>query len=293
MMNKPTYKGNAGHLMQHWTLCEMLEVAARKGVTSLNYIDAYAMAPLATERQDKKDAHFNDVKNCWPKCGETAYDLAWHQLAPYEVEGYPNSAAFVKQVWKGNFSMSLCEIDEPTIDEIKPWLQCVDKLARCKRAKLFCGDWRHRFKCALRRPTDVGLEGGALTLVLFDPYICSSHKNATKKDSGNIYIEDIEKVMRDMPALDGGILIQLSTYSAMNNPHEAVILSTHQVLAENGFRLLAVVRLNGHMMSMVYGRKVSSWAAELADLGDRFDKWIEVFWPNRQVKPLGLDWTKL
>ena len=293
----PAFKGNRGHLMQHWPLCEMLGVAARKGVTGLNFIDAYAMAPLATE-YGFKDAKFKSAENSLPNLGDSAsaYEKAWYKLTsghhPVPREGYPNSAAFVEQVWKGNFSMSLCEIDEPTIDEIKPWLQCVDKLARCKRAKLFCGDWRHRFKCALRRPTDVGLEGGALTLVLFDPYICSSHKNATKKDSGNIYIEDIEKVMRDMPALDGGILIQLSTYSAMNNPHKAVILSTHQVLAANGFRLLAVVRLNGHMMSMVYGHNVP-WAAELADLGDRFDKWLFAFWPRRKVKPLGLDWTKL
>ena len=287
----PTYKGNAGHLMQHWPLCEMLEVAAHRGVTGLNFIDAYAMAPLATERQ-YGDVHFDKVKNCSPICGESAYELAWHQLAPREVEGYPNSAAFVKQVWKGKFSMSLCEIDQPTIDEIKPWLQCVDKLERCKTAKLFCGDWRHRFKCALRHPTDVGLDGGALTLVLFDPYICSSHVNVGKKLLGNLYIEYIEKAMCDMPALDDGILMQLSTYSAMNNPQKAVILATNQVLAAKDFRLLAVVQLNGSMMSMVYGRNVP-WAAELADLGDRFNKWISIFWPKRQVKPLGLDWTKL
>ena len=287
----PTYKGNAGHLMQHWPLCEMLEVAGRKGVTGLNYIDAHAMAPLATERQ-VADVHFDKVKNCLSSCSKSAYELAWHQLAPREVEGYPNSAAFVKQVWKGKFSMSLCEIDQPTIDEIKPWLQCVGKLERCKTAKLFCGDWRHRFKCALRCPTDVRLDGGALTLVLFDPYICSSHANVGRKLSGNLYIEDIEKVVREMPALDDGILMQLSTYSAMNNPQEAVILATNQVLAAKDFRLLAVVRLNGSMMSMVYGRNVP-WAAELADLGDRFNKWISIFWPKRQIKPLGLDWTKL
>ena len=42
-----TYMGNAGHLMQHWTLCKVLSIA-NNHVTGLNYIDAHAMAPWAT-----------------------------------------------------------------------------------------------------------------------------------------------------------------------------------------------------------------------------------------------------
>jgi len=288
----PTYKGNAGHLMQHWTLCELL-VTANKHAASLNYIDAHAMAPLATERQDKKDVHFDDVKKCRPSCGKSAYELAWHQLAPREVEGYPNSAAFVEQVWKGDFSMLLCEKNGRTCAEIEDWRQCVDK--RRKATKLFCGKWQERFKDGLPSPADVGLADGSLTLIAFDPNMYDRHKVATPRPE-NIYPECLEVVVGAVKNLRSDILIQMSTYSANNaNPQEAVILSTNQILATKGFRLLAVVRLNGNMMSMVYGCNLS-WAADqadLANLGGRFDKWLSAFWKRRRVKPLRLDWTKL
>ena len=47
-----TYKGNVVHFMQHWTLCELLNVASNH-VAGLNYVDAYAMAPWAIERTDQ------------------------------------------------------------------------------------------------------------------------------------------------------------------------------------------------------------------------------------------------
>ena len=285
----PTYKGNAGHLMQHWTLCELL-VTANKHAASLNYIDAHAMAPLATERQDKKDVHFDDVKKCRPSCGKSAYELAWHQLAPREVEGYPNSAAFVEQVWKGDFSMLLCEKNGRTCAEIEDWRQRVDK--RRKATKLFCGKWQERFKDGLPSPADVGLADGSLTLVSFDPNKCG-HRNVISDRWWNIYPRDIQLAMDAMQDIRGGILMQLSTYTADGgSPHRRVIASMNQVLATKDFRLLGVVRLDGHMMSMVYGRNVS-WAAELVDLGDRFDKWLSVLWPDRRVRRLRLDWTKL
>ena len=289
----PTYKGNRGHLMQHWTLCELL-VTAGKHTTGLNFIDAYAMAPLATERQVQDDL-FDHVKNCLPKSGESDYEKAWHQLVPREGhpnssafvdplmasldavlgqrEGYPNSAAFVEQVWEGDFSMLLCEIDRATCQEIEPWFQRADNSKKRKATELFCGDWRERFKKGIPSPASVELADGSLTLVLFDPYICSQRRNAVGGNLGNLYIDDIEKAMRAMADLDGGILMQLSTYSAMNNHQGAVISSVNQILAANGFRLLAVVRLDGHMMSLVYARNVS-WAAELTDLPGRFNEWL-------------------
>ena len=45
------YAGNVGHLMQHWTLCKLLVIACRHNVPGLNFIDAHAMAPLATDRR--------------------------------------------------------------------------------------------------------------------------------------------------------------------------------------------------------------------------------------------------
>ena len=100
----PTYKGNAGHLMQHWTLCDWY-----KHADGLNYIDAHAMAPLATERQVWAKMA---AESRLPNLGDSAVAWrAWHQAHVCPRKGYPNSAAFVEQVWKGDFSMLLCEID--------------------------------------------------------------------------------------------------------------------------------------------------------------------------------------
>ena len=124
-----SYKGNVGHLMQHWTLCELLRIAG-KHTTGLNFIDAHAMAPLATENK-RKDRQFARVECRLSNESESCYERAWHRLAQYG--GYPNSAAFVKEVWKGDFSLLLCEIDPSTSKEIDSWLPSVCGLDRCKR----------------------------------------------------------------------------------------------------------------------------------------------------------------
>ena len=270
-----TYKGNAGHLMQHWTLCELLRIAAYKGVTGLNFIDAYAMAPLATENPGK-DTKFQNAENRLPNLGKaaSAYERAWHKLTAghHPPKGYPNSAAFVEQVWKGDFSMLLCETDQPTIDEIKPWLQRVDKLERCKATELFCRDWLERFKKGLPSPTDARLAESALTLVLFDPDMYN--RNWRKRDPRKLYSYDLETATRAMDGLAGGVLIQLSTYSAQDdNSQRDVVPSVNGILGSSGFKLLEKMRIDGNMMSLVYERNVS-WAAELADILGGFDKWF-------------------
>ena len=86
-----TYKGNTGNLVQHWTLCELLDIAG-KHTSRLNFIDAHAMAPLARERTSS-DPKFSRVQEGLPG-QKSAYEKAWRRLALHG-EGYPNSAAFV------------------------------------------------------------------------------------------------------------------------------------------------------------------------------------------------------
>ena len=208
-----TYKGNVGHLMQHWTLCELLVIVGEQDTPGLSFIDAHAMAPLASENQNKdKPDQFLRVQDRSSKCPESAYERAWHHLAP--DGGYPNSAAFVKQVWERECSLLLCELNPQTVVELRPWCERVEKLPRCKKATLFEGDWRKRFTERLPTPSEVGLLDGSLTLVSFDPYLCSRHRGVTNRDPGSLYPEDMERVMCAMRHFDGGILIQLSTYSA-------------------------------------------------------------------------------
>ena len=271
----PSFKGNRGHLMQHWPLCKMLEVADSNDVTGLNLIDAYAMAPLATENKFK-DAKFKSAENSLPNLGNSAvaYGQAWHQLTAghHPPKGYPSSAAFAEQVWKGDFSMLLCEIQQATCAKIEDLLQRVDKLGRCKATELFCSDWRERFKKGLPSPADVRLADGSLTLVLFDPNMYYPW-NVAKPSPPRLYPEDLEMAAGAMESLEGGILIQLSTYSAKGAPKKTVIESVGQILVPNRFKQVAVMHAGKNMMSLVYARDVS-WAAELADILGGFDNWF-------------------
>ena len=283
-----TYMGNVGNLMQHWTLCELLRIA-NKHTKELSFIDAHAMAPYATHTPlcVVEDARFKSVRKGLPSKSvyeqvwyryEQAwhrYEQAWHHLA--SNGGYPNSASFVRKVWKGDFSLLLSETECSTIMELMPWLKCVQKLERCKKVDLYPGDWRIRFAQGLPSVAEVGLSDKALTLVSFDPDICSSHwryRNIRKREKKNLYPDDIELALRAMNGLEGGILIQLSTYSANgNNPQWAVIASIGPIMKANHFKLRAEVRVNGNMMSLVYARNVP-WAAELANLPGRFTNWL-------------------
>ena len=271
------YAGNVGHLMQHWTLCELLVIAG-KHATGLNFIDAHAMAPLATDKQHV-DAKFDRAQARLPNPTGSAYERAWHHLAP-NGGGYPNSAAFVNAVWERDLSLLLCEVDDATCKVLAPWLQCVDKTENCRAAKLFRGDWRDRFTKGLPSPAEAGLADGALTLVTFDPNMCSRHRSngrrSNRRSKKNLYPEDLELAMRATGNLEGGVLIQLSTYTANGgNAQGDVIQSLREILEskQNAFKLTAQVRVNGHMMSLVYARNVS-WDAELTDLHSRFTAWL-------------------
>ena len=257
-----TYKGNAGHLMQHWTLCELLVAAKSRHTPGLNFIDAHAMAPLARVRKVATDGRF-DIVQARVQAGVTipnsAYEYAWQHLEP--DKGYPNSAAFVWKVWEDPVPMLLCETDKCTVTDLRDWAQdrAVVEIAE--------GDWRETFKKGLPSLSDV-------TLVSFDPYMYHRRLRVAKRDEGHLYPEDIKLALDKMSRLKGGVLIQLSTYSAQDdNPQRAVISSVNSMLAAKDFTLCAVVWLNGNMMSLVYARNVS-WSGELASLPGRFTEWL-------------------
>ena len=313
-----TYKGNAGHLMQHWTLCELLAAAKRRHTLGLNFIDAQAMAPLATVRKGKNKRF--DVLKARLQEGvansNLTYEYAWQHLEPNEGypnsaafvwkiwedqvhmllcetdqrtvtdlkawaqgnEGYPNSAAFVWKIWEDQVHMLLCETDQRTVTDLKAWAQGFWGSAVVKIAE---GDWRKTFKKGLPTLSDVRLPDGSLTLVSFDP----DRYDRGQLDPWNsrrLYPEDLELTLCALDNAKGGVLIQLSTYSNKNNPQEDVISSTDEILIGGGFTRAAKVRLNRKMMSLVYARGVS-WSDELADLPGRFGEWLNGI--DKQLPP--------
>lgn len=271
-----TYMGNVGHLMQHWTLCELLVIAGKHNTQGLNFIDAHAMAPWATRRNDRRVNQFDRVQTHLPG-QESTYELAWHSLAQENQErgeGYPNSAAFVKEVWKDDFSLLLCETDQPTIARIEPWLKDVDNLARCTNTELHPGDWLERFTTGLPTPPQMNLLADAPTLVSFDPDRYDRHRERYRENPRRLYPQDIELALNALRGLKGGVLVHLPTYSrGEDNPQGAVISSVNSIMAAKGFTLSAVVTVDERMMSLVYARNVP-WSAELTSLPDDFTGWL-------------------
>jgi len=277
-----TYKGNVGHLMQHWTLCEVL-TAAQKHTSGLNFIDAHAMAPWATICPDGHDRAFQGAWNALPgSC--SVYELAWQRLAPHPSNGYPNSAAFVRQVWGENlekeYSLLLCENDPATINAINKWLPDTRQQPNCACAKLFPDDWKDRFGRGLPGPADVGLPDDSITMVTFDPYLYS----LGPQKPGNLYPEDLERVLCALSSIDGGILIQLSSYSTarVKNAQEAVIDSIDSILLKTDeFQRVAAVKVNRQMMSLVYVRGLK-WSEDLEELSGRFEEWMRPIYRRRR-----------
>ena len=274
----PTYMGNIGHLMQHWTLCELLTIAADedKRIPGLNFIDAHAMAPLARVRRRERDAQFDAVRNGLP--GQlSAYERAWHHLAP--SVGYPNSAVFVEKVWQRDFALLLCEIDWPTVAELGQWCDSVRRLDRCKSAELFPGDWRNRFNEGLQSPTEVGMLDGSLTLVSFDPDWYDYTATFARQGNGRkLYPDDLQGlVLPALQGIEGGILVHLPTYAVPNGGAlDNVITSVDPLMAQINFtRHCDELRVpnNNRMMSLIYAHNVP-WAADLENLPTDFTAWL-------------------
>ncbi len=157
--------------------------------------------------------------------------------------------------------MLLCETDPATVVALKGWAQ--DR----KEVRVVAGDWRDRF--------EDGLPDAPLTLLSFDPNMYNRHPR--ERDSRNLYPSDLERTVRALCAVRGGVLVQLSTYAANDgNAQGAVISSANTILASGGLCLAAAVRVDGQMMSLVYARGLG-WSAELAGLPERFRAWLDTY----------------
>lgn len=273
----PTYMGNSGHLMQHWTLCEIVNTADKENVPGLSFIDAYAMAPLARRRR-RQDKRFDRARDGQPD-QSSVYERAWKQLDPNA--GYPNSAAFVNQVWERDFSILLCEIDPATITVLNTWLSQVQAQPRCKRAEVFPGDWLDRFANGLPTPSQVELPNDSLTLISFDPdrYYPKSPGSESERI---LYPRDLQMTLKALKGLNDETIIQLSTYSLGSGrgdgkvSQDEIITSANKILESDGFKPAIEVKLGDVMRSLVFTRSVP-WSDQLKSMPDRFNDWLKGF----------------
>ena len=271
-----TYKGNEGNLMQHWTLCEIVSLA-NPHHSALNYIDAHAMAPLAStpECSDKVTEVFRYVQDNRAN-GQSVYEKAWASLAPPPSRAYPNSANFVQHLWQHDLSMLLCEQHPGIAAKLKAWLKSQPLFDRLRRGEVYTGDWRIRFSEGLPSQVDSAPPEDTLTLVSFDPYMISDRPHRYMKKPGNLYPQDLGAIGQALGVVKGAVIVQISTYSANGpNPQPVITSLVDKSLRVYGFRRAAKTRTDGHMMSLVYTRGVNAELTRaLKALGNRFDTWL-------------------
>ncbi len=195
-------------------------------------------------------------------------------------DGYPSSAAFVHEIWNAPHSLLLCEKNPDTAAEIAKWLDKVGPSPNLTVQEpfngVFVGDWRRRFSAGLPAPLDVCLPKDSLTLVSFDPYKYDRRSGEDEDgEGGDLYPEDLVRVLRALEAVPGGILLQISTYNTAprrQNSQDAVIRSIDAILSLHDFDKVAVVREDERMMALVHARHVE-WGNKLRCLSEGYDKW--------------------
>ena len=263
----PTFRGNAGNLLQHWVLCEVLS-ACQNHYDRLGFVDAYSMAPFAAERprRDASSQLFDDVADHLPG-RQSLYERAWLKLTPNTHE-YPNSASFVTAAWRGRYAMFLCESDQATVDRLNQWAGTARRFPGCEGVEVAPGDWRTHLRGQLLPSSD-------LWFFSFDPYMFDRHGSG--RNPGNMDPTDLDRILECLNNVRGRVVLQVSTYSANNNnPQSAVRDVIVSRLRQGGLRDVALVRTDGNMMSLVLERGVAA-AENLASLPARFDKWLGSF----------------
>ena len=257
------YRGNAGNLLQHWVLCELIR-ACNKHWTSIHFVDAYAMAPLATQQIEPGPSLFTHAQN--RKTPDSGYETAWRHLVMGQI-GYPNSAAFVAELWNGTVAMSLSDNDKPTALALNSWADTQNARTVGADVKVWPDDWRLSFNERVANTKGV-------TVLSFDPDKFTLQNPSSGRD---MTLVDIEIVGAALAQLSGECVIQLSTYSSARglNPQEEVERAIAEGFGSAGLRLLAVARVSKEMMSMVIGKESSPVASELVEIADSFDSWFE------------------
>lgn len=247
----PTYRGNLGNLLQHWTWVEVVSTlqgcSMYRGKT-LQLIDAHAMAPLAFRSDRAQDTDFQTV-SARVEAEEpvvSRYESAWRNLSRESPSRYPSTAAFTTEVWNGPIHFVLCDRDAETAAAIQQWLDRPLLIERVAGREVHLGDWRHRFRRGLR-------EVGDLTVFSFDPFMFDHH--GPMKDSGHMWPDDLELVSNSISGFSNAVILQISTYTANNGNRQGRVFPVWQTgLARAELELLTQIAPNGNMMTAVFGR---------------------------------------
>ena len=260
----PTYRGNIGNLLQHWVLCELVH-RCNQHWHHLRLVDAYSMAPCATDRpkQHWSSQLFDYARD--RATPESLYERTWSALMA-STSGYPNSAAFVTALWSGDYSLLLCEWDGTTVEALQEWARRQEAVASCAGVEIAPGDWRGRFERDVSDSED-------LTVLSFDPDMFNRHGS---NDGRKMTPSDLELVASIVKAIPGAVVVQLSTYDVNDDNGQAdVEPAIISGLRGGGLELFALVRTDRQMMSLVFGRSCTRECVdEVAKLPGLFESWL-------------------
>lgn len=264
----PKYKGNDGNLLQHWVLCEIVN-ACRDHVEQLMFVDAYSMAPFASERSAHKQTSTFDFVRDHLQEGHSLYEQTWLKLigsAPRD-SGYPNSAAFVRNLWQGRFSFLLCERDPATAQQLTTWSNETGHWPNCVNSQVFEEDWRDQFSQGI-------YPDGDLLLFSFDPYMFNARVDVKDQQPGNMYPQDLQHLASIVKRIPQGVVVQLSTYDANDgNFQEKVVECVDSSLRDCGLKIVAKAAVGEKMMSLVLTRSIQ-WSSCFGQLPDHFHSWL-------------------
>jgi hypothetical protein len=161
--------------------------------------------------------------------------------------------------------MVLCEYDDATVAELRSWKANREEEPRCGGVEVAPGDWRQRFKAPLANEDALFLS--------FDPdmFSCSDAFDDGRKMTS----VDLARIVRVVPAT-GPIVVQLSTYSVNGaNTQAKVKAAVTSGLDRAGLELLAVVKTDDQMMSLVLGRSCTDAMVEtIAKMPAKFESWL-------------------
>jgi hypothetical protein len=99
-------------------------------------------------------------------------------------------------------------------------------------------------------------------------------RHGSGRNPGNMDPSDLDLLATTVEPIRCGLVVQLSTYSANNaNPQAAVTDVVTSGLERSRLQLLAVVRADGNMMSLIFGRNIEA-VSSLRAMQARFDSWL-------------------
>lgn len=269
-------KGNRGNLMQHWTLAEVFELL-RGQHRNLHLITTHSMAPRAIPEKVEQEKRCRRVftaagKRLTSLPNPTAYESAWKLLNVVSGLPYPSTAAFATRLWPAKgISISLCELDAETADEIEGWFSCEEVQRHFSHKVLLRGDWR----ASIQSPLSWSNTGADCIFIEMDPMrydaTCKPPRGTTQPY--NLYPEDLELLCQKLPSGAEKVVLQISSFSTQNNmPLNTQLDSMANVLAVGGFALQGQTRVEMQMATFIFTKGVQ---LNCSDLNQRFTAWLK------------------